>query len=213
MPSAGSIRDAFRRVGIPHGRAHALRHTVACRLVDQGGSIKEVADVLRHRSLNTSLIYAKLDNRSAGRRRAAVARERGMSAPDQPAGQGRAVPGRAPPPGLRAQHHGAWTGAASRATWPQCGHHGPLTVDLMADWARQAKGGRGDRATSARRLKMLRPFTRWLRQFEPPPRCPTKPSSAGARPDDAAHLPRARDRRVCWPPPDSSAPTAGCARR
>ena len=38
-------------------------------------------------------------------------------------------------------------------------HQGPLTVDLMADWARQAKAGRGDRTTLARRLKMLRPFT------------------------------------------------------
>lgn len=47
------------------------------------------------------------------------------------------------------------------------GHHGPLTIDLMADWARQAKAGRGDRATLARRLKMLRPFTAWLRQFDP----------------------------------------------
>ena len=47
------------------------------------------------------------------------------------------------------------------------GHHGPLTVELMATWASQPKGGRGDRATSARRLKMLRPFTGWLRQFEP----------------------------------------------
>ena len=56
------VRDAFRRAGIPHGRGHALRHTVACRIVNQGGSIKEVADVLRHRSLNTSMIYAKLDH-------------------------------------------------------------------------------------------------------------------------------------------------------
>ncbi|WP_246265849.1 hypothetical protein [Aromatoleum diolicum] len=32
---------------------------MACRLVNSGGSIKEVADVLRHRSLNTALIYAK----------------------------------------------------------------------------------------------------------------------------------------------------------
>jgi site-specific recombinase XerC len=30
--------------------------------VDGGSSIKEVADVLRHRSLNTTLIYAKLDH-------------------------------------------------------------------------------------------------------------------------------------------------------
>lgn len=58
----GVVRDAFVRAGIPHGRSHALRHTLACRIVNQGGSIKEVADVLRHRSLDTSLIYAKLDH-------------------------------------------------------------------------------------------------------------------------------------------------------
>ena len=55
------VRDAYRRVGIPHGRIHALRHTLACQLIGHGSSLKEVADVLRHRSLNTSLIYAKLD--------------------------------------------------------------------------------------------------------------------------------------------------------
>jgi site-specific recombinase XerD len=55
------IRDAFARIGLTHGRSHALRHTLACRLIDQGSSLKEVADVLRHRSLNTTLIYAKLD--------------------------------------------------------------------------------------------------------------------------------------------------------
>jgi len=31
------------------------------QIEDRPGSIKEVADVLRHRSLDTSLIYAKLD--------------------------------------------------------------------------------------------------------------------------------------------------------
>jgi integrase/recombinase XerC len=55
------VRDAYRRVGITHGRTHALRHTLACQLVERGGSIKEVADVLRHRSLNTTLVYAKID--------------------------------------------------------------------------------------------------------------------------------------------------------
>ena len=56
------IRDAYRRIGLTHGRTHALRHTLACRLLEHGSSLKEVADVLRHRSLNTTLIYAKLDN-------------------------------------------------------------------------------------------------------------------------------------------------------
>ena len=55
------IKRACRRIGLPHASAHALRHTVACRLVENGSSLKEVADVLRHRSLNTTLIYAKLD--------------------------------------------------------------------------------------------------------------------------------------------------------
>jgi site-specific recombinase XerD len=35
---------------------------MASRLLAAGSSLKEVADVLRHRSLNTTLIYAKLDS-------------------------------------------------------------------------------------------------------------------------------------------------------
>lgn len=56
-----AVGRVMRRAGIARGYTHVLRHTLACRLVNSGGSIKEVADVLRHRSLNTSLIYAKLD--------------------------------------------------------------------------------------------------------------------------------------------------------
>lgn len=57
------LRDAYRRIGLTHTRTHALRHSLARRLLEHGGSLKEVADVLRHRSLNTSLVYAKLDSR------------------------------------------------------------------------------------------------------------------------------------------------------
>ena len=64
---------------------------------------------------------------------------------------------------LRSMGHGLPSFARYVA---EVGHHGPLTVDLMADWARQAKAGRSDRATLARRLKMPRPFTAWLRQFD-----------------------------------------------
>ena len=60
------IGRAYRRIGLTHGRTHALRHALARHLVESGGSIKEVADVLRHRSLNTSLIYAKLDTPRLG---------------------------------------------------------------------------------------------------------------------------------------------------
>jgi integrase len=43
----------------------------------------------------------------------------------------------------------------------------PLTVEIMADWARQDKGNSGEPSTWARRLKNLRSFCRYLQQFEP----------------------------------------------
>ena len=46
-------------------------------------------------------------------------------------------------------------------------HRGPLSIDLMAEWARHDKRNRGNPQTWARRLKLLRPFTRYLRQFDP----------------------------------------------
>jgi integrase len=59
-----TIRQAYERAGLPYTRSHLLRHTIARRLLDGGSSLKEVADVLRHRSLNTTLVYAKLDSRN-----------------------------------------------------------------------------------------------------------------------------------------------------
>lgn len=59
-----TIRQAYARAGLPYTRSHLLRHTMANRLLASGSSLKEVADVLRHRSLNTTMIYAKLDSRS-----------------------------------------------------------------------------------------------------------------------------------------------------
>ena len=59
-----AIRQAYARAGLPYTRSHLLRHTMARRLLDGGSSLKEVADVLRHRSLNTTLVYAKLDSRN-----------------------------------------------------------------------------------------------------------------------------------------------------
>lgn len=47
------------------------------------------------------------------------------------------------------------------------GIDGPLTVEVMAAWARCPKTASDDPKTWARRLKVLRPFARWLRQFEP----------------------------------------------
>ena len=47
------------------------------------------------------------------------------------------------------------------------GHEGPLTVEIMVAWARRAKTNSDIPATWARRLKLLRPFARYLQQFDP----------------------------------------------
>jgi integrase len=43
----------------------------------------------------------------------------------------------------------------------------PLTVEIMADWARQDQSNTDNPSTWARRLKHLRSFCRYLQQFEP----------------------------------------------
>ena len=57
------IRRAFVRAGLDVASkgTHALRHTLATGMVCQGASLKEVADVLRHRNLDTTVIYARVD--------------------------------------------------------------------------------------------------------------------------------------------------------
>jgi integrase len=47
------------------------------------------------------------------------------------------------------------------------GHLGPITVEVMADWARHDSHASSDPHTWARRLKVLRSFMHWLVQFEP----------------------------------------------
>jgi integrase len=46
------------------------------------------------------------------------------------------------------------------------GYSTPLTVEIMAEWARRDKYHSKTPITWARRLKMLRPFARYLQQFE-----------------------------------------------
>lgn len=59
----GAVVRTLRRAGIdsPIAGAYVFRHTLASRLVRRGASLKEVADLLGHRSLDTTTIYAKLD--------------------------------------------------------------------------------------------------------------------------------------------------------
>jgi integrase/recombinase XerD len=58
-----TMMETARRCGLQDRLTgtHLLRHTVATRLVQRGASLKVIADLLRHRSLSTTTIYAKVD--------------------------------------------------------------------------------------------------------------------------------------------------------
>lgn len=60
--TAVAVRALGRaQVQAPLLGAYVFRHTVASRMVRHGASLKEVADLLGHRCLDTTAIYAKLD--------------------------------------------------------------------------------------------------------------------------------------------------------
>lgn len=58
------VDRAICRAGVTkpgRGAAHLLRHSVASSMLRQGASLQEIADLLRHRSVETTQIYAKVD--------------------------------------------------------------------------------------------------------------------------------------------------------
>lgn len=57
----GIVYRACDRVGLPRAGAHRLRHTAATHMLGAGASLPEIAQVLRHRSPDTTAIYAKVD--------------------------------------------------------------------------------------------------------------------------------------------------------
>jgi integrase/recombinase XerD len=84
-PGPGTNRSLFQRVNAPHGPlrasavsavvhdaciraglapvgAHRLRHTAATEMLRAGGSLPEIAQVLRHRHLDSTALYARVDS-------------------------------------------------------------------------------------------------------------------------------------------------------
>jgi site-specific recombinase XerD len=52
---------AARKAGLGIVRAHRLRHTAATAMLEAGGSLTEIGQVLRHQHTATTAIYAKVD--------------------------------------------------------------------------------------------------------------------------------------------------------
>lgn len=58
-----AVRNAAKRCGLQlrvRG-TRIFRHTMACQMAQGGAPFKEIADLLRHRTLDTTTIYAKVD--------------------------------------------------------------------------------------------------------------------------------------------------------
>ncbi len=57
------VKHALARAGVasPRKGAHQFRHGLACQLLRQGASLAEIGELLRHRSPQTTTIYAKVD--------------------------------------------------------------------------------------------------------------------------------------------------------
>lgn len=57
------VARTLKKTGIvsPHTGAHLFRHSLATQMLAQGSSLADIALLLRHRSLNTTTIYAKVD--------------------------------------------------------------------------------------------------------------------------------------------------------
>lgn len=68
---SSTVRRACRRGGIVSMGAHRLRHTMACQMIDAGVPLTQIGQVLRHQSLQSTAIYARVD----------VERLRGLAAP------------------------------------------------------------------------------------------------------------------------------------
>jgi len=58
---ASTVRRACRRAGVAEVGAHRLRHTVACEMVAAQVPLVQIAQVLRHQSLQSTAIYARVD--------------------------------------------------------------------------------------------------------------------------------------------------------
>lgn len=61
------VHRACGRAGLPPLGAHRLRHTVASELLRQGAGLPEIAQLLRHRSLASTAIYARADTEALRR--------------------------------------------------------------------------------------------------------------------------------------------------
>ena len=57
------MRRSLEKAGVESARkgAHLLRHSLATDMLQKGASLDEIGEVLRHKSPDTTAIYAKVE--------------------------------------------------------------------------------------------------------------------------------------------------------
>jgi site-specific recombinase XerD len=57
----GAVRRACWRAGLADTGTHRFRHSLATEMLARGAPLAEIGEILRHRDLETTALYAKVD--------------------------------------------------------------------------------------------------------------------------------------------------------
>ena len=168
----GAIGRAFAGVEGCAGwtGTHALRHTAATRLHRRGASLKELADLLGHQSIDTTAIYTNGRPAGLGFGRVALAGGTAMSATTPMVQLAEEYLDYRRRLGFQLRIKGQMPLEFARYA-DRVGHTGPLTTELAVRWARLSAGTAP--LYQARRLEVVRCFARrraiWDAATEVPP--------------------------------------------
>ena len=57
------VRSSLKQAGLnpPNKGAHLFRHTLTTECLRKGATLPEIGEILRHRQVDTTAIYAKVD--------------------------------------------------------------------------------------------------------------------------------------------------------
>ena len=154
------VRAASERAGLGSFGSHRLRHTAGTQMLQAGASLPEVAQVLRHRTVATTAIYAKVDHHALARARHALARERAMT--DFRAAAADYLTTRRAM-GYKLAYQGQML--AQFVAYLDAAGAEHLTIRHAVDWAKQPSSAA--RAWWAVRLSTVRAFARYLSALDP----------------------------------------------
>jgi hypothetical protein len=57
------VATTAKKAGIEHAYPHQLRHTLATQAINRGMRLETIAEMLGHRSMDMTLVYARIANR------------------------------------------------------------------------------------------------------------------------------------------------------